>query len=169
MQLIRCTQKLLKELNQQPVTNIEPIDNVLGGWHANLLLIERRKCVLVTNDSTLYAIFIPFLKKPDFQNFSDIFCQNLFKNLMHEGFSQIQIEALLDEHKTIKFSKTNNRSVLGSMNEQIFQLKSRIHSYGGVKFTPIYKLNNELNRVIFIAIDYNRPIEMLKEKLKNIT
>ena len=59
MQLIRCTAKLLKELNQDPVANVKLIRDVVGGWHANLLRIERRKCALVTNDKTLYTIFIP--------------------------------------------------------------------------------------------------------------
>ena len=62
MQLIRCTVKLLKELTQEPVANVTPIRDVIGGWHANLLRIERKKCVLVTNDRALYTIFIPGLK-----------------------------------------------------------------------------------------------------------
>lgn len=39
MQLIRCTVKLLKELNQDPVANFKPIRDTVGGWQANLLRI----------------------------------------------------------------------------------------------------------------------------------
>ena len=28
-------------------------------WHANLLRIDRRKCVLFTQDATLYSVFVP--------------------------------------------------------------------------------------------------------------
>jgi len=168
VQLIRCTQKLLKELKKKPV-NIEPLRSLLGGWHANLFYVERRKCVLVTNDSTLYTMFIPFLKKPDFQNFSFVFGQNLFKNLLHEGFNQNQIEAVLDEHETIKYSVTNNRSVLGSMNDQKFQLEYHIHDYGGLQSTPVYEINSKLNRNILRAIELGHPIDMLIDTLKNHT
>jgi len=153
VQLIRCTQKLLKELKQEP-TNVVPLNHLLGSWHANLLIVERHKCVLVTNDSTLYTIFIPCLKKSEFQAFHLIFGQHLFKNLLHEGFSQKQIDAVLNEHQEIKFTKTNNRSVLGSMNELAFQLEYSIQRNGGMKATNILELNHELNRIIFRTINY---------------
>lgn len=166
MQLICCTQKLLKELQQEP-TNVVPLNHLLGSWHANLLIVERHKCVLVTNDSTLYTIFIPNLKKIDFQAFHLIFGQHLFKNLLHEGFTQKQIEAVLNEHKEIKYTKTNNRSVLGSMNDLAYQLEYSIQINGGMKGTNILELNHELNRIIFRSINYKHPIEMLRIKLED--
>ena len=164
MQLIRCTRKLLKELKQEPKEAVE-IDGLLGGWHANLLTIERRKCVIVLNDATLYTLFIPLLKKPDFQTFHFTFGQHLLKNIMYEGFNQKQIEAVLDENHEIKFAKTNSRSVLGTMNEQTYQLEYIIHLNGGLANTDIYELNHDLNRIIYSATDYIKPIEMLKTKL----
>ena len=164
MQLIRCTQKLLKELKQEP-TNVVPLSGLLGGWHANIFNIERRKCVLATNDSTLYTLFIPYLKKADFQSFPIVFGQHLFKNLRHEGIIQKHIEAVLEEIHEIKFAKTNSRSVLGSMNDQRVQLECRIQIKGGLAKTDIYELNHELNKNILSAIDYKQPVEMLKFKL----
>ena len=72
MLLLCCTQKLLKELKQEPA-NVVPLKSLLGSWHANLLMIERHKCVLATNDATLYSVFIPFLKRADFDVFHLIF------------------------------------------------------------------------------------------------
>jgi len=165
MQLIRCTAKLLKELKQDPVTNVEPIRNVLGGWHANLLRIERRKCVLVTNDRTLYTIFIPSLRKPDFMFFDEVFRQHLFKNLLYEELSQSCIEAVLNELETIRFARTNNRSVLGSMNDLKFHFEFSIASSGGLALTPLYELNARLNRTPFSAIGHSYPIDRLVELL----
>jgi len=166
MQLIRCTQKLLKELGQEP-TNIVPIKSFLGSWHANLLLVERHKCVLATNDSTLYTIFIPYLKKAEFEAFHLIFNENLYKNLIFEGFTEKQIEAILNEYQDIKYAKTNNRSVLGSMNDMKSQLKFHIQMSGGLKSTDIFELNHRLNRTIFGAIQYKHPIELLRVKICN--
>ncbi len=168
MQLICCTKKLLKELDADPTDNVEPISSLLGRWHANLINIERRKCVLITNDSTLFTMFIPFLRKPDFRKFHYIFTEHLFKNLLNEGFSQRQIEAVLNEHEQILFSKTKSRSVLGSMNEQKIQLEWEIRFNGGLKAAPLYELNKKLNRNLLSAIGLKYPVEVLQERLKTI-
>ena len=168
MQLIRCTAKLLKELKQEPVANVEPLRSFIGGWHANLLRIERRKCVLVTNDKTLYTIFIPGLKKSDFNDFGEVFRHHIFKNLLHERFAQAQIEAVLDEHRTILFARTNNRSVLGSMNDQKFHLEFFIASRGGLAQASHYEHNRKLNRIPFSAIGGTCPIDRIKELVHGI-
>jgi hypothetical protein len=48
MQLIRCTKKLQKEmgLRKEDLVTTAPEISCLGGWHANLLHIDSRKCVL---------------------------------------------------------------------------------------------------------------------------
>lgn len=53
--LIHCTQKLLAEIPN----NLIDLAASGDGWHANLLRIERRKCVLFTHDATLYSVFVP--------------------------------------------------------------------------------------------------------------
>lgn len=168
MQLIKCTQKLLKELQQKPTKQVPQKSN-LGSWHANIFHIERRKCVLVTNDLTLYTMFIPYLKKADFKAFNTVFGQNLFKNLLYENLSQNEIETALEEYQEIQYAKTDNRSVLGSMNDQKIQLEYLIQSEGGLDKTDIYELNYKLNRIILSAIDYKYPIEILKKKLQKTT
>ena len=125
MAILRCTKKLLTELKTKPSEGAIS-SNELGRWHANLLRVDRRKCVLFTNDATLYSFLVPGIKKPQFENFTEVFGQNLFKNLLWENLPQKQIEIVLDEHREIIIAKTNNRSVLGSMNDLAFQLKYRI-------------------------------------------
>ncbi len=164
MQLIRCTQKLIKELRIEP-SEKEAQSGYIGGWHANLLRIERRKCVLFTNDLTLYSFFVPGLKRPEFERFQEVFRQNLLKCLVNDGFSQTQVERVLSEYQTIGIAKTNNRSVLGSMNEFAFQLEYRIASFGGLENTDLIILNSELNRTLMGAIKYMCSIKLLRSML----
>ncbi len=164
--IIRCTQKLLKELKLKPEDEVA--DNFLESWHANLFYIERRKCVLVTNDSTLFTIFIPSLKKPDFKTFPFIFGQQVFKNLIQEEIPQELIEVVLSACEKITYSKTNNRSVLGSMNEQKMMLEHIIYSQGGLPHADLYEIHHELNRNILSAIDYNYPIDVFKQELEKM-
>ena len=132
-------------------------------------ILKDASVLLVTNDATLFAMFIPALKKPDFQSFHLVFGQCLFKNLLHEEIPQNQIESVLSECEDVKYGKTNNRSVLGSMNDQRFQLEYLIQAGGGLARTEIYELNHKLNRNRLSAIEYKHPIETLREKLQGIT
>ena len=167
--IIRCTQKLLPEL-KKPQTLQEPIsEDPFWSWHANLFQIEMRKCVLITNDATLFTMFIPALKKQDFESFHLVVGQHLFKNLVYENIPQRQIEAVLSDCENIKYGKTINRSVLGSMNDKKTQLEYLISAEGGLARTDIYELNHKMNRIISRVADYKTPIEMFKDKLKEVT
>lgn len=166
--IIRCTQKLLAELKIKPTQEESALDS-FWNCHANLFRIERHKCVIITNDLTLFTIFITYLKKSEFESFQMVISQHVFKNLLQENIPQPQIEAVLSECENISYQKTSNRRVLGSMNELIKQLEYFISSEGGLEKTDFYELNRELNRIILAATNHKRPIELLKERLKEIT
>jgi Domain of unknown function (DUF6933) len=168
MAILRCTKKLLTELKAKPPEGTMS-SNELGSWHANLLRIDRRKCILFTHDATLYSFFVPGLKKPQFENVREIFGQNLFKNLLWENFPQNQIEIVLDEHREIIIAKPNNRSVLGSMNDLAFQLKYRIGALGGLVNVDLAELNHELNRIPMSAIKEIYSIDELRKLLNKLS
>ena len=161
MAILRCTKKLLTELKRKPVEITTPPD-AIGDWHANLIRVDRRKCVLFTHDRTLFSLFVPGLTKPDFVRIEDIFGQRLFKSLLSEGFSQAQIELFLDDLRDIQFAKTNNRSILGSMTDLAFQINFSIDHYGGLARADITELNHELNRIPMSAIEQIHAIEELR-------
>jgi hypothetical protein len=165
MQYIRCTQKLLDELKVKLPNERKVQFGFIGGWHTNLLRIERRKCVLFTNDRTLYSFFVPGLKKPEFHHFDELFRQYLFKSLMNEGFSQRQIERVLSEYLTIVYGKTNDRSVLGSMTDLSFQLEYHIKASGGLSYLDLVALNKQINRIPMKAIDHKYSIDVLSSML----
>ena len=159
--LIHCTQKLLAEL---PANLVDPAASG-DCWHANLLRIERRKCVLFTHDTTLYSVFVPGLKKPEFAQLDQIFGQRLFKALLWEAFPQDQIERMLDACRTIRFTRSNNRSVLGSMNDIRFQIEVHVAHAGGLANVELADLHQRLNRTPFSAIAYRYPVEGLRDFL----
>ena len=167
MAILRCTQKLLSELKLKPADSKEKHSD-LSSWHANLLRIDRRKCVLFTHDTTLYSFFVPGLKKPDFKDFREVFRQNLFKSLMAENFSQKHIEIFLDDIREIEISKTNNRSVLGSMNDLTFQVRCQIADEGGIEIADITKLIHDLNRIPMSAIEETYSIYELNKLFKKL-
>ena len=163
---IQCTQKLLKEVGQEYKGAIIPTVP-LGDWHANLLLLDRRKCVLFTNDLTRYSFLVAGLKKPDFKMLDEIFRQNLFKCLLRDGFSQEAIEKVLDEIREVVFTRTSDRSVLGTMNDMAQILKWTIQDEGGLKYVDLGELMDKLNRMPLKPLGYRFSFERMRKALKS--
>jgi hypothetical protein len=168
MRIIHCTQKLLKEL---AFPHIEP-DKItiptegLGNWYCNLLRIDKRKCLLFTNEKTLYSFLIPKVKKENLKNIIDEFLFNLNMNLQAEGFHLEVITKVMQEYTDIGFAKTASRHVLGSMNELVYEYEYlTIHRYEGIENIRILGVNKEVNRTIMKGIKYLHPIESLQELL----
>ena len=137
----------------------------LGCWHANLLSLDRRKCVLFTNDKTRYSFLVPGLKKPDFKMLDEVFRQNLFRNLMRDGFAQEAIEKVLDEVREIAFTKTSSRSVLGTMNDMTSIIKWNVHDEGGLLNVDVVEMNSKLNRMPLGPLGYKFAIEKVRDAL----
>ena len=159
--LIHCTQKLLAEIPDRLIDPSAPGES----WHANLLRIDRRKCVLFTHDATLYSVFVPGLKKPDFEQLDEVFGPRLFKALLWDEFPQAQIEWILEACRVIRFTRSSNRSVLGSMNDIRFHVGLHVEHDGGLASVDLAQLHHELNRIPFAAVGYQYPVEQLREYL----
>ncbi|APG26372.1 hypothetical protein A7E75_13745 [Syntrophotalea acetylenica] len=161
---IQCTQKILKEVGQEFQGAIIPTVP-LGCWHANLLILDRRKCVLFTNDKTRYSFLVPGLKKPDFKMLDEIFRQGLFRNLIRDGFSQEAIEKVLDEIREVVFTRTSSRSVLGTMNDMANIIKWTVLDEGGMLNVDVVEMNSKLNRMPLGPLDYKFAIDQVREAL----
>ena len=166
MPYICCTQKLAKELNTKlcsPITE----NAGLGNWYANLLRIDRRKCVLFTHEPTLYSVFVAGLKKPDFQHLDDIFLRVLFKQLQEERFATDQIESVLNEYDgKIKYAKTENKSVLGSMNDMVVQIKTEVHISQSLASLDMSSLARRLNVIPFKGIGFEYPETLFRLRVE---
>ena len=164
MGTIRCTAKLLNELGIKPaVAPTQPPS--LSDWHANLLRVDRKKCVLFTNDQTLYSFLIHLVKKPLSADFERLFRLGLLKSLMSEGLDDSHVGQMLGNCGIIEIAKTSSRSILGSMNDLAFQIRCIIHAVGGLTNAELSEINRELNRIPMGAIKYNIGIEELKRRL----
>ena len=54
--VLRCTKKLLGVLRPPQVPALEPCDD---DWYANLLVLDGRRCLLLTHAATLFSVFEP--------------------------------------------------------------------------------------------------------------
>lgn len=168
MRIIHCTQKLLKELNASVIEpdKIPDDSQGLSNWYANLIRIDRKKCLLFTNEKTLYSFLIPNVKKANLKNIVNEFLINLNFNLQYEGFSLEVISKIMQEYEEIGFAKTASRKVLGCMNELAFQYEVLIMGKEGLGNVKILELNHSINRTIMGAIQHHYPIRALKKVLQ---
>ncbi len=168
MTLLHCTQKLLKELGNPPLQTpaYEPDTQCLGNWYANLLRIDRRKCILFTNEKTLYSFLIPKVKKENLTNIIDEFLFHLNMNLQAEGFPLEVINRVMTEYTEMGFAKTASKTVLGAMTQLAFEAEYLIiQRYEGIEKTRILAVNKDINRSLMRGSRHLYPIEMLQELL----
>ena len=168
MRIIHCTQKLLKELDVPIIeTDKTPSDSQgLGNWYANLIRIDRKKCLLFTNEKTLYSFLIPDIKKANLKNFVNEFLTNLNFNLQYEGFSLDVINKVIQEYEKIGLAKTANRKILGTMNKLSFQYEVLIMGKEGLGNVKSLELNQTINRTFTRSIQHKYPIEAIKKVLQ---
>ncbi|MBI5847738.1 MAG: hypothetical protein HZB31_07300 [Nitrospirae bacterium] len=169
MTLIHCTAKLLKELGNPPLQNPDsPTPEGLGNWYANLLRIDRRKCILFTNEKTLYSFLITKVKKENLQNIFDEFLFNLNMNLQAEGFSLEVITKVMSEYTDMGFAKTASKTVLGAMTQLMFEIEILIEMKEGLENVKVLEMNKNINRSLMRGSRHLHPIEMLQELLTGV-
>jgi len=164
MRVIRCTKKLLKELRREGDT-VTGGDDGLGGWHANLFLVLRRKCVLFIHDRSLYSLILVGLKRKDFDNLQFLFGEMLFKTMRVDGFSQKSIERMLTEYEHVQFAPTSSRSVLGSMNDRIEHIRVQMWRYDSLESADIGRIRQSVNEAPMCALNFALPVEELARVL----
>jgi len=92
-------------------------ENLLSGWHANLITIQRRNCVIFIHDETRFPLFAPCLKKPDFANLNYWFVDSYMNTLLKCGASHQQMEQADSLLQPLVIDTLCNRSVQGTMNQ----------------------------------------------------
>jgi hypothetical protein len=94
-----------------------PRDNPLSGWHANLLTLQRRNCVLLVHDATRFPLFMKSFVKADFANFDRLFADTLMNTLLKVGANQTQMNSASALLAPCRFDTDCNRSVQGTLNQ----------------------------------------------------
>lgn len=120
--ILHCTKKLFAKLPNNIHTTTNSVVNIglqseWLNWHANVITVQRRQCVIAVHDATRYTVFIPCLTKPDLANlqwhFEDVFINSLLKSsLPHE-----LVETATQHLAPLMFDTECNRSVQGTMNQ----------------------------------------------------
>jgi len=112
--IIHCTRKLaarLPEVSAAPLPEASP----LGSWHANLVPIQRRQCLLFCHDESRYCLFLPGLRAPMLADLARRHRELFLATLALEGVDEARRGRVDLALGPMRFDGATSRSVLGSM------------------------------------------------------
>ncbi|WP_173918417.1 hypothetical protein [Halobacillus sp. Marseille-Q1614] len=160
---IGLTQKLAKQLNIE-LKDPEEYKEIpeIKKWHANLITVNRRKCLIIMNNETGINLSLFGLRKQQFDNLENVFKGSLKQLLQLVKVEEDIIKEMLQATDQIVYTTTDNRRILGMMNEVKKVVEDSVEglSYEEIDAAEInYICNVEL---IYGPLNANTPVDVLR-------
>ena len=157
---VRATRKLLKRLGTKPAERPHAPTTALGDWYANLLYVGRKQLVLCTNDKSLLSVVLPARGLKEGLHLG--LCEAVRRLLLRIDIPESKVAGELAEMREFSLARTDNRTVLGSMNDLAFQVEVRL---GSGPATSLDELALELSDVPCGPLSYAHPAEVTRTLL----
>lgn len=160
--VVRCTKKLLTLLGREATLTDQPPSG--DDWYANLLWIDRRKCLLLVHADTLFPVFRSDVRAGDLRPFGSYVVRVVTEELLAEGLT-VDVFGRLDADD-VHIAKTTSRAVLGHMNEIALHLRYQIEVEGGLDVCDTRLLNHRQRRTLHNRGGvYSEPLDLVAERL----
>jgi len=114
---IQCTKKLISFLNPE-ITDVNTDDDLFA-WHANYIIINRRKFLVLMNDLTRFCVVMFGVKKSDFKNFKTEMGKAIILTMGFEGYDEDLINKYLKGMGEVTYNKTKNRKLVAQLNRAV--------------------------------------------------
>jgi hypothetical protein len=162
MPSIKCTAKLATRagLSLSP-----PSENTSDDWHANIFTVDRRFYIIFCEDRSRLTCLAGPVQKADLQDLAQVLRNALMAVLSHEGFSETSIQYALSKIEAMSMAKTNNRSVLGTINDNIFHIETHAYQAGGVEGIYLPNLAATVNHMPMSPLKWKYAIEEYRRSL----
>jgi hypothetical protein len=166
MPLIRCTRKLLAEMEAHVTPLPESARSArLGDWYAHLLWIDRKKCIIFTSERTLLTLVTAGQGRGAIRDYSTLFQGGLRRLLESEGFARGEVDRVLGEYRELALAPTTDRSVLGSLNDLARLAAAQIQHEGGLRGCDLGAINHQLNRTPMSRLQMASPLDATRRVL----
>lgn len=114
---ICVTKKLLDAMPFNVTAESEEEVNPLYSWHANVIIINRRKTIILMNDSTRYTVVLHGLMAKEMKRLDELIIEAIRETLQAERVREDVIELYLKEAGKVRFHKTKNRTMVARLNK----------------------------------------------------
>ena len=119
MVTLRCTQKLLRRVPGQHSGSTPLPTTLLGNWYANLLFRKPQQLVLCVSERTLLPVIVP---AKEIQTLPGRLSDAVREVLIALGVAPGLADREHAQMQQLFFGRTENRRILGSLNEFMFEL-----------------------------------------------
>jgi hypothetical protein len=167
--IVRCTGKLLALLGERlaSLSAPEPSDD---DWYANLVWLDRRKCLLLAHAGTLFPVFVADVRKAALMPVGTAIVGLIQQALTEEDLPAHTFGDY--DPASVILAKTASRVVLGYMNEMAKYCAYAVYHDGGLERCDVRSLNRGLRRELHRWAEppgYIVPIELVRARLSGIT
>ncbi len=160
--IFRISAKLAKKIHLDYDQLLPPSANPFLDWSAHLFTADRTQYILITNTATLYSMVIYGKGVTHDSLFLRDTIAAIRDVLEADGFSSVLQRVIGPAAYQVTLAKRQNRSVIGSMNDLIYQARLRLIEQG---FSP-YDTSFYLNDVPMSYIDYQSPREAFRSMVQ---
>ena len=167
----KCTKKDQDFIGLKPsdLNEIESEKFVLGNWFVNSFTQNRRKVLVFMEEKTLFSFIIIGVRKEHIKTLRKHFLEGLCLQLKAEGISPQAVLAFSNNETVLQYTKTDNRSKVGSMTDLINLYSAWIESAGGLSEIDVVEMGMKLNRVPQTNLKLTYAIDELRYALGETT
>jgi hypothetical protein len=145
---LKCTQLVQKAigLHKDDLVLSEPSQAPLGNWYTNRFDLGRRKAYIFMSETTLLSFILLQEKKPiTIDLLPQVLLAGLEQLLDMKGLPKSAIDRALMHCDACTFTKTENMSDLGSLNDLVSHYKWRVNHQGGLSNCNITDITMSVN------------------------
>jgi hypothetical protein len=158
--ILRCTIKLQAIVGRpDPLAASLPAE--ANDWYANVLWLDRRKCLLVTHAGTLFSVFVPDVRASQLRPPGPFVIPRVLEQLAAEGLPSRAFG--VSEDFSVIVAKTADRSVLGCMNDLAMLCEHVVADAGGLMRLNLADLHRAMHRNINFSLDYVPAIDLAND------
>ena len=151
--IVRVSAKLGKKIGSSPDRVLPADPNPFADWSAHLFTAERTQYILISNTASLYSMVMFGRGITDDCRFLDRVTSYMGRFLRADEHGFIFERLIIPRLERVSFSKALNRSVIGSMNDLVFQ--AQFHLIEGV-MSP-FDVSFRLNEVPLSCLEHVTP------------
>ncbi|MBE0551686.1 MAG: hypothetical protein IH619_04825 [Ignavibacterium sp.] len=157
--VLRLTRKLADKLKIKSLSEYDDKVSAFDEWYGHMFIADRAQYMLFTNAYSLYSVLFTGKGINDIKTFFETVSYCLSEVLSADGFEIMIGRFITDKIEIIDVCKTNNRGILGSINDMVAHCKFYLTEY---QMTPL-KISRKLNEMPYSYLKYKNPSDVIKE------
>jgi hypothetical protein len=157
--VLRLTRKLADKLKLKSLSKYDEKVSAFDEWYGHLFMANSTQYMLFTNAYSLYSVLFTGKGINDIKTLFESASYCLSEVLKKDGFENMIGRFITDKIEIIDVCKTNNRSILGSMNDMIAHSKFYLTDN---QLTAL-EISRKLNEMPYSYLKYKNPSDIIRD------